>query len=597
MRVASFLLRGLSVSVALLVLSAPARALEAQSDIISAPYTNDAFGAVQIVNDVVGARTFYDAGYFGQRTIIANVEAGHVWSGHEVFARSSFGLPNAPSLLLNATRDVVTAPDLGDVDFHATMVGNVLAGTGDIGGGSLSLFGAGVAPLATLWSGAIATKFDRTPENLGSFEISDESFLTPYRAFFEGTTGGRADVINSSWGFEDSAATTKENRILDALTAANPTVTFVRSAGNGGSTVAPGTGYNGITVGSLGGGGDAVPFRRPSDFSSGKAADFYNPATGVTVTGVRAAVSIAAPGEDFALAAYLGKTGSLADFWPTSNPATDRYFVNQAGTSFSSPVVAGGVALLKDVSYGGVYLSGLVNARDTRVIKSVLMAGARQTLGWNNGQNLVGGVLTTTQGLDYATGAGALNLDEAVAIYVGGTTDVPGSGGGTIAALGWDEGTVTQGSPNDYLFASVFGSGLELTVSLNWFVNESFNAATGEPAPGSFADLNLSVWAVVGGLFDHEVARSAGLYNNSEFLRLPIDAGSYGLRVTFSGNLYDFTGTHTSETYGLAWDVAPVPVVSPVPEPGAWGVVIGLGLAVSIFVRRRVSVETVAGLR
>jgi hypothetical protein len=565
-----------------------AGALEPSSDIVSGNYnstTND-FDSVQVINDVVGASVFYQAGYFGQRTVIANVEAGLVWGGHDVFDRSSLGLSDAVALSYSAARDPVTAPDLGDIDYHATAVGNVLAGTGDMGDGNLSALGAGMAPLAVLWSGAIATTFDRSEENLGSFTISNESFLEPYRAFFTGSLGSKPDVINSSWGFQDSVRKSSENRILDALASSNPSVTFVRSAGNSGPTTAPGVGYNGITVGSLGGGTDPQPFLRPSTFSSSKAGDYYDPITGTTLTGVRAAVDIAAPGEDFALAAYLGASGTLKDLTEIHSAATDQFFVNQSGTSFAAPVVAGGVALLKDVSYAGFYLVGQPEARDSRVIKSILQAGATETVGWNNGQHDVDGIITTTQALDFATGAGALDLEESVNIYVGGTTDVAGMGGGAISSLGWDFGAVTDGSANDYLFDLSFDGPIDLTVSLNWFVSEIFDEQSELLSYGSFVDLNLSIWTVVAGVFADEIASSESLYGNSEFLRLQLVAGSYGLRVSFDGKLYDFTGTHNSETYGLAWATH----TAPVPEPWQWSVGMGLALFLIVTVRRRAKV-------
>jgi hypothetical protein len=560
---------------ALLLASAPARALTGESDILAAPYdsTTDTFtSALETINTLVGAGTFYEAGYFGQRTTIANVEAGLVWGGHEVFDRTGLSEPGSPALSYS------DASATDEYDFHATMVGHVLAGTGLQADGSLSALGAGMAPLATLWSGAIATSFDHT--DIGSFEISDASFLTPYQAFFTGALGTKPDVINSSWGFDDAAGVAKENRILTALAGANPTVTFVRSAGNGGATAAPGVGYNGIVVGSLGGETDAQPYLRPSTFSSSAAADFYNPATGQTLTGVRAAVDIAAPGENLVLAAYLGNTGSLAGtpYVDATLPA-NLYFLNMAGTSFSAPVVAGGVSLLKDVSY--VYFPGQDASRDTRVIKSILQAGATKTVGWNNGQHLVDGVLTTTQSLDYATGAGRMDLDKSAAIYVGGTTDVPGTGGGTIQPLGWDSGAVALGAHNDYFFDLATSSDEELTVSLNWFVNEGFDTASGLPSFDSFANLDLGVWTVVNGVFTQEIASSRSLYNTSEFLRLSLaSGGTYGLRVSFSGVVYDIPGTLQNETYGLAWSLTAVP------EPAVWGIAPGL-LVVAILWRRR----------
>jgi hypothetical protein len=77
--------------------------------------------------------------------------------------------------------------------------GEVLAGTGDVGGGNLSYVGMGMAPFADLWSGAIATSF--STEAIGSFSISAESFLFPYVGFFTGPKAGQPDAINSSWGF------------------------------------------------------------------------------------------------------------------------------------------------------------------------------------------------------------------------------------------------------------------------------------------------------------------------------------------------------------------------------------------------------------
>lgn len=568
-------------------LAASAHALESRSDVLVGTYEDGSLDPALAINLLVGAGTFYQAGYFGGNTVVANVEAGHIWGGHEVFDRTALsGRPPSPALLFNAARDPVTAPDLGDYDFHATMVGHVLAGTGYVGSGDFSALGAGMVPLTTVWSGAVATRFDRSEENLGAFEISDESFLVPYRAFFEGTLGQKPDVINSSWSFDDPAATAKETRILDALAAENPTVALVKSAGNSSPTAppgGPGSGFNGITVGSLGGLTDANPFLRPSEFSSGRAADFYDPATGVTHTAVRAAVDLSAPGENLVLAAYLGKSGSLAELsdviGPDGNPAPDLYFLDMAGTSFAAPIVAGGIALLKDVAKGGAYLVGQPEALDTRVIKSVLQAGAIPTAGWNNGQHLDDGVTVTTQALDLVAGAGRVDLDRSANLYVNGTTDVPGLGGGEIAVRGWDLGEISLGGATEYVFPAVFPLETTFVISLNWFVNDGFNGATGLASYGSFANLDLSLWAIVGGLFDHKVASSESLYGNSEFLRVNAAGGAYGLRVTYSGNVYDLTGSHAAETYGLAW------TTTPVPEPATWGAM--LGLALLIFAARR----------
>jgi len=370
--------------------------MDARGGFLTGPYDPMTGGNFQFVNDLVGGGIFYGSGFLGGSTIIGNVEAGHIWGGHAVFDRSGLGLGPA-------VERQVSAPGVtGQVDFHATMVGHILAGTGYVAAsgtnpGGYSYLGVGMAPHARLWSGAIATSYATGTNDIGSFEADAASTVPVFRQFFRGISGTAADVINSSYGFGDPTSTDAVSLAIDALAAENPTVTFVAAAGNEATAAvsSPGNVFNGITVGSVGG----TNFRTPSTFSSRGAVDFSNPVTGTTAIGVRAAVDIAAPGEHNVLAAYLGPTGGLTpltDVIQDPSP-TDLFFVNQDGTSFASPTVAGGVALMKDAAKG-LGLPG--TALDTRVIKSILMATSDRTDGWNNGQSLVGGVLQTTQGLD-----------------------------------------------------------------------------------------------------------------------------------------------------------------------------------------------------
>ncbi|CAN5612437.1 hypothetical protein BH09VER1_BH09VER1_21760 [soil metagenome] len=556
-----------------LVGSASAQIENPQLGIVSGNYSGTTFDSITFVNDVVGARIFYNSGYFGESEVIANVEGGYIWDGHEVFDRTVFSGSNAVTTFVSDPS--VTA----EYDFHATMVGHVLAGAGHVtgtNGTDLSILGAGMAPFAELWSGAIATSFSSS--DIGSFETTKESTLTPYKTFFRGgtsTAGRKADVINSSWGGSDPAGTSTEILTIDALARENASVAFVVAAGNSGTgTVsAPGSGYNGITVGSLGG----TDFLTPSNFSSSGPTDFYNPATDQTISGVRHSVDISAPGELMALAAYLGSTGSLRGTTYTQDPSpTDQYFLNEDGTSFATPIVAGGIGLLKDAAKGPAYAYG-PEAFDTRVIKSVLMAGSRRTTGWNNGQTTgLDGVIRTTQALDIAAGAGALDLTGAAEVYFGiaqdpllSTRDVAGLGGGSITSAGWDYGAVSYdrtsgiGQSNDYTFDTSFSTDIELTISLNWFAGRTIDV-NDLGADLSFSNLNLELWLVVDGVFVREVAESATIYDNTEFLRVDLtEAGTYGLRVTFLGLVYDLSPeTTATENYGLAWQSQTVP------EPG-----------------------------
>ncbi len=552
--------------IALVAFFALGSAFGESSQFYSAKYDpeTDTYSSAYVVNIAVGANSFYQAGYTGGSTIIGNIEGGTVWLGHEVFNRF---ITTSDTYY---TYDNSAAGGLNEADFHATMVGHILAGAGD-GVGNYDVT-AGMAPYAGLWSAGIATEFSGS--DIGSFATSPASTIAPYKAFFNGiavsgSTVTKPDVINSSWGGDDPAATSKEIVAIDGLARQNADVAFVVSAGNSGtSTVgAPGSGYNNITVGSVTG------TNTPSEFSSRGPADFYDPQRNLTYSGVRAAVDIAAPGESMFVAAYLGQTGSLgASTDPdiqnllSEDPADNLYFRNMDGTSFAAPVVAGGIALLKDRANldPELGLGGVPTAKDTRVIKSVIMASAQQTSGWDNGQDDNGsGVIVTTQSLDYATGAGSLDLVAAAKVYLEGTRDVSGDHGGDILSSGWDMAEVSLGdTTNSYAFANSFAGEIELTISLNWFSNRSFDNDTDMGADLSFADLNLQLWMLDDGSFQTLIAESSSIYNNSEFLRVMLDGGSYGIRVIMAGLVYDVTGSATSEQYGLAWQAKAVP------EPG-----------------------------
>lgn len=533
--------------------------LPARGTYLAGPYPA---GPYTFVNDAVGAGIFYDSGFLGGSTVIGNIEAGFIWGDHEVFDRSGLGLGPA------VERQLAGTGALEQDDFHATMVGHVLAGTGYVAAtgstaAEFSAVGVGMAPLARLWSGAIATSYSST--TIGSFQSTPESTIPVFRQFFQGISGTACDVINSSFGSDDPAATEPQSLAIDALACGNPGTTFVAAAGNDGpaAVVAPGACYNTITVGSVGG----PAFRTPSAFSSHGRVDFYNPATGLTLAGVRTAVDVAAPGESDILAAYLGPTGGLGPFPEyTQNPSpTDLFFTNINGTSFAAPAVAGGVALMKDAAKGLGFVPG--TALDARVVKAVLMATSDATDGWDNGQASVGGVIRTTQALDERTGAGAIDLTAAGLAYVNGATmDVSGTTGGPIGTRGWDLGSIGIGGRADYPFVASLAKDTEFQVALNWFADGTFDGATDTGTRTAFANLDLQVWSVVSGSFSALVAESASVYNNEEFLRFSLPAaGDYGLRVLLPGMVYDVGAAPvTSKAYGLSWNLIVVPEPSAV---------------------------------
>ena len=553
---------------------------QARSLIYSGNFQNGALESLTFVNSVVGWDLFFNSGFRGGSSVIGNLEAGQIWSGHEAFVRP----PGAPNGIFAWTNPAVGA--LNQLDYHATTVGHVLAGSGYVeqnGSPVFTYVGLGMAPEARVVSGGIATEFSSTAP--GSFSITQQSMVRAYRDFFQGNNlapgVNQLDVINSSWGGSgDASASATESLVLDGLARQNPSVALVLSAGNGGAggVSSPASGFNNLSVGALGG----PAFLTPSSFSSSGLADFYNPETGFTLSGVRTVVDLAAPGESLFLAAYLGNSGSIGAALPSLVQAplpADQYFLNLDGTSYSAPIVAGGIALLKDVAKTDASYNHLGNADafDTRVIKSVLMASSKETAGWNNGQNAMN---VTTQALDVRTGAGALDLVAAADVYFLGTRELATDGGGVIANAGWDSATIDLGSTFEYRFATEFTQAMALTVALNWFSVRQFDDLTGGGADLAFANLDLQVWSLDGGgQFLAKVGESGSTYNNTEFLRLDaLVAGRYGLRVVFGSLVFDTTGAVTNEYYGLAWQAVAVP------EPSCFAL---LAAALGLLSRRK----------
>lgn len=559
-------------------LSAFANATPPQLGIVSAEFINGQPQNVSFVNSVVGWDAFFNSGFRGGSSTIGILEAGTAWFGHEVFDRPVIS-PDPLKVWNNTATGAAN-----ELDFHATSVAHVLAGRG---GGGFST-GIGMAPEARLISGGIATEFSSS--NVGSFSISTDSLTFAYRDFFQGNNLGQGisalDVINSSWGGGgDPAAVSPDSLVIDGLAFQNSRVAHVVAAGNSGNGAqvgSPANGYNSISVGSTGG----LEFRDPSTFSSSGLASFFNPMEngGTLHTGVRTAVDIAAPGENFFLAAYLGNSGGIGAAIPgitQEPPPTDQYFIEFSGTSFAAPIVAGGIALLKDLAREGLGETPETHSAsfDTRLMKSVLMAGSTTTNGWDNGQDEFN---VTTQALDATTGAGLLDLIGAANVYLGQTRGVEGGTGGHVADTGWDLTTVDLSQMAvDYIIASPFVEATTLTVALNWFAVRGFdNEDFGQDI--AFANLDLQVWSVGSdGEFLNMVGESRTMYNNTEFLRLnALDPGQYAMRVQFNGMIYDTTEAINTETFALAWSSVAIP------EPGV-PMLIGLGVCILIWRKKR----------
>jgi hypothetical protein len=499
---------------------------------------------------VIGASRFYAAGYDGSGVVAINVDGGHGWTSHETLTATAQLLDARPFYTANGFAGEIG--QLGSFDFHATWTAHALAGRGS------TTTQRGIAYGATLWSGAIATSFVQGTTswswNRGA------AFTYPYaESMLVGRAGLRADVINSSWGFSDPGGNNIWTWALDGM-ARSSGATTVFAAGNNGTNTSlfwgsPG-GYNGIIVGALASGNNEV-----ASFSSRGPVDYAAP-NGAVVPAARARVDLVAPGQGLTLARYGGTTGSNAGGSDPTNGATNLYNNGVFGTSAASAIVAGAATLLVDMAYDR--FAGNSRAHDGEVIKAVLLNSARKITGWSNGQTTdVNGVVRTTQALDFVSGAGALDLNAAFDQFGAGTTDLAGTNGGTVQAVGWDYGSVAQNATQSYSFAQALAAGERLDATLNWFVGRSYVATASDGSISAndnyFTDLALQVWRTDAPGGARMVAESNAAYLNTEHLSFLLsEAGLYQLRVVWMGERYDFVN-NGNQAFGLAWNVTPMP--------------------------------------
>ena len=524
------------------------------------------------LNALLGADRYYGhtTPITGQNTITTNLEAGYFWNGHETLQHV---LTNSTNFVADTAESWGGASTPDKYDRHATWASMLIGGRSTGGGDALRQ--QGIAYGTDLRSGAIASSWVGNAYAL-SFNFSINSFLTPYEQTF-----GVADVVNSSWGFSDPSGTDDYTIVMDAYSFQNPTTTYVVSAGNTGSAAntvgAPGAGYNAMTVAAL---TNANTYDVAASFSSRGPQDFgYEDELGnlQITTGVRAAIDIAAPGASLVSAFYGGQNGgNNTTLTGSTDDGTDAaaYSNGIAGTSFSAPLVAGGASLVASAAKTLPTLSANPAARESVVVKALLLNGADKTTGWDNGQQQVtvgsDTFISTTQSLDWVTGTGRMNLDTTFELQTEGQIDVTGTASGDLGDVvktGWDYGHALLGIDNSYVISEWLRGGTTLTASLTWLRNRAFDSASLLIDDIAQADLNLSVWALDDSdQFTTLIARSESLYNTVEHLSFTLpNSGFYGLRIEYPLNTFDNTtgdvwgNADNPQAYGLSWQAVPEP--------------------------------------
>lgn len=260
---------------------------------------------------------------------------------------------------------------------------------------------------------------------------------------------------------------------------------------------------------------------------------------------------------------------------PTAGRERPHLVTESYATSFSTPIVASGAALLMDGAstlFAG-NATTIANARDFRTVKSLLMAGAAKD-GLGAGGNHTWTATSSSQPLDAIYGAGRLNVFHSYLILESGQQNASSSA--NVTSSGWNFETVASASPDYYFFDldPQDSSAFSLSISLNWAVEVAPDIFGNYNNPTlTLRDLTLTLFDATGYSLGSQVAVSNSSVENLEYLWLSsLQAGRYAMRVS--------SASSSLTEYGIAWQALAVP------EPQGVALIV-FGLTISTLVPRR----------
>jgi hypothetical protein len=231
-------------------------------------------------------------------------------------------------------------------------------------------------------------------------------------------------------------------------------------------------------------------------------------------------------------------------------------------TSFATPVVSAGAALLVQTAAAKIDPEEALAAGRTETIKAALLSGATTTQfnglpqPWQRTDN--GGFI---EPLDRRFGAGQINIDNSHRIL-----SAPRQDGTDLIRddpTGWDFGPLTTAdSTRTYFFDAPANVGTAtLTATVTWLRRIPQSGGDFSTATATLADIELRIYETDGNLnLGQEVDASLSPVDNLQHTRTDlILTNHYALEVTLAG----LPVGQSSEDFAIAWQVA----VTPVPEP------------------------------